>query len=251
MGESLPPDSLSLDVGQLPVVAPLFAHNNPIIPPRSRNPGNGLPKQQESDMLTGKRRKDENIRRAFTLIELLIVVAIIGILAAIAVPNFMQARLRSKIALTVSNMRTIGLAMESYFLDNNTYTLWAWDGNDYGGFRSLTTPIAYITSGDIFKNPFKPHHDTRDKLPDGTELDPMYELGTFSAQTNAENYNFYPSNTWLLESCGPDLRDSYNARDFPFPPPAIYQISNGLLSLGGFIRGGGTMLPPWVRNITY
>ncbi len=57
----------------------------------------------------------------FTLIELLIVVAIIGIIAAIAIPNLLNAIQRGKQKRTMSDMRTVATANESYSIDNNQY----------------------------------------------------------------------------------------------------------------------------------
>src|SRR5437762_11457132 len=59
-------------------------------------------------------RKD----KGFTLIELLIVVAIIGIIAAIAIPNLLNAIQRGKQKRTMSDLRSIGTAVESYQVDN-------------------------------------------------------------------------------------------------------------------------------------
>jgi general secretion pathway protein G len=57
----------------------------------------------------------------FTLIELLIVIAIIGILAAIAIPNLLNAVQRGKQKRSMSDMRTLATAIEAYAVDNNLY----------------------------------------------------------------------------------------------------------------------------------
>jgi prepilin-type N-terminal cleavage/methylation domain-containing protein len=98
-------------------------------------------------------------KTAFTLIELLIVVAIIAILAAIAVPNFLEAQVRSKVARVMSDMRTITVGIESYTVDNGKppigwangvgLGLWNWvpgHASNFGPYRQLTTPVAYLTS---------------------------------------------------------------------------------------------------------
>lgn len=56
----------------------------------------------------------------FTLIELMIVIAIIAILAAILVPNFMRARAQGNVTACKSNLKNIGTASEVYATDNNT-----------------------------------------------------------------------------------------------------------------------------------
>ncbi len=82
-----------------------------------------------------KRRK-----KGFTLIELMIVIAIIAILAAVLVPNFMRAREASRLTACKSNLKNISTSVETYSND--------WDGLYPGGTGGLS--ITEITdTGDL------------------------------------------------------------------------------------------------------
>ncbi|MBW1912380.1 MAG: prepilin-type N-terminal cleavage/methylation domain-containing protein [Deltaproteobacteria bacterium] len=70
-------------------------------------------------MLTVMTGRDGN---GFTLIEVMIVIAIIGILAAIAIPQFSAYRVRAFNSGSMSDIKTIAIAQEAYHIENQTYT---------------------------------------------------------------------------------------------------------------------------------
>lgn len=74
----------------------------------------------------------------FTLVEIMIVVAIIGLLAAIAIPAFQKARTKSQVTACMNNMRQIESAKEQWAFANTGHPTWA----DLDGYLRESPPHA-------------------------------------------------------------------------------------------------------------
>ncbi len=173
-----------------------------------------------------------NKSSGFTLIELLIVVAIIGILAAIAVPNFLNAQTRAKVARVIADMKSIGLALDQYNLDQGHYPPGV--NVPHPKYFRLTTPIAYLSS------------TPKDLFAEGHE-DLWHTKGWFHYVSREDNAAWFASDwssskshlmtsaninapirppgglKWHVRSVGPDKILNHG-----FP----YDMTNGLVTIG-------------------
>ena len=184
--------------------------------------------------------------QAFTLIELLIVVAIIGILAAIAVPNFINARLRAQIAHVAGDFKAIATALETYKLDHNHYPIDS-DNATPWGLTMLTTPVAYMNT--FARDPFVRVDQVYVAGGGDSSSAPIYEMGTDTPWERRSPR--YELGTWSLTSTGPDADDDTGAQlDWPWGTRWWdFDPSNGLVSNGDiFWMGGNWSDGEFVRN---
>lgn len=188
--------------------------------------------------LRGKKRP---LKRAFTLIELLIVVAIIAILAAVAVPNFLEAQTRSKVSRAEADLRTLATALEAYATDWNAYPP-AMGNAMYFKLKVLSSPVSYIADPYV-PDPF-PAGDPASVLHYRKCLSYLGRTPTGTCIRNTDRVRW-----WMVISNGPDLRYTNAAGEGPSPalnaddPARIldfrYDPTNGTVSDGNINRPGG------------
>ena len=192
--------------------------------------------------------------RAFTLIELLIVVAIIGILAAIAVPNFLNAQIRAKLARVKSDLRNIVVAADLYRLDEGTYppNFFLNASRPRFFFHMLTTPIPYLT-GTSMPDPFATHEEQWWKR--------QYYTYVFDTERSPDvSVELAPYKAVALRCNGPDkvphsnfrlvLLDAWGGNSTKALTRAlgpmgalVYMPSNGIISRGDIGRTVGDAPP--------
>ena len=102
--------------------------------------------------------------KGFTLIELMIVIAIIGILAAIAIPQFSAYRVRSYNSAANADLRNAATAQEAYFVDFQSYATDVDNltGSSYGLFLSENVSLT-VVGGGASGYTMQSYHSTGDK----------------------------------------------------------------------------------------
>ena len=197
-------------------------------------------------------------KKGFTLLELLVVVGIIGILASIALPNFRDATVRSRIAQVKMDLRTMGMALDSYRMDHSLFRV----GMIAPVFcrlplPDLTSPVSYLNSANV-KDPFGLVQEYVE--PSGST--DGFVVETLTVVRNSYTYTPYFNFAYLqripelrkegyaLASVGPDRQDSYII-DYPFPGfyripgdsnrDSVYNPSNGVISPGDIGYFGGDL----------
>jgi prepilin-type N-terminal cleavage/methylation domain-containing protein len=107
-------------------------------------------------------KKISSKHAGFTLVEIMIVVAIIALLAAIAVPGFLRARKRSQASRILNDLRMIDSAIDQYAIETGRKTGDTVDTADWTNYVKKNA-VLYNTAQDILGNPYGPQ--TVDTVP--------------------------------------------------------------------------------------
>ena len=128
--------------------------------------------------MRSRRRKDAG----FTLIELLVVIAIIGMLASIILASLNSARIKSRDARRLADLKQVQTALELYYSDNNTYPTTASGGTTVTSALGTTLAPSYIQT--VPKDPSRTDNSTTGYLYCSTDGQ-SYAFLTDQEKTNA------------------------------------------------------------------
>jgi prepilin-type N-terminal cleavage/methylation domain-containing protein len=126
-------------------------------------------------------------RGGFTLVEIMIVVAIIALLAAIAVPGFLRARKRSQASRILNDLRMIDSAVDQYAIETNRTTGFTVQVPDWTNYLKKGSAL-YNTGKDLLGNDYG--QQTVDSLPKV----PANSFAALSDVAPAEFWSPYPTN---------------------------------------------------------
>jgi prepilin-type N-terminal cleavage/methylation domain-containing protein len=184
-------------------------------------------------------RLSNDYSNGFTLIELLIVVAIIVILASIAVANFLEAQVRSKVSRVKADLSTIATGLESYRVDNNTYPPTPLNAlsDRYLRLMPLTTPTAYLSS--IPVEAFSGKHSEQPAYPYWSAR----LTDAFKTAPDPNVFYYLPEEArrlgrWTLISRGPDRDYELALDEGGAGQLENYDPTNGSTSNGDVMRFG-------------
>ncbi len=189
------------------------------------------------------------VNKGFTLVELLIVVAIIGILAAIAVPNFNDSLIRSKVARMHHDARILGTAIETYVIDYGWYpygkncdptkalcsVVGTADSVLDKQIPNLASPIEYIHSFpvDLFNNKFSTasNKSLKYSVTYAALFQQVIQRNPCKGIMEAPASDMRTTFTWSVYSLGPDKKAS-QYYDLAYWMQMPYNSSNGIRSMG-------------------
>jgi prepilin-type N-terminal cleavage/methylation domain-containing protein len=93
-------------------------------------------------------------KRAFTLIEIMIVVAILALIVIIAVPNYLRARKRAQAGQILSDLKQLDNAIQVYLIENNMSNSAVITNADLVNYLKPGSRLATSNGNDIFGNPY-------------------------------------------------------------------------------------------------
>jgi prepilin-type N-terminal cleavage/methylation domain-containing protein len=143
----------------------------------------------------GSRATDSE--RGFTLVELMVVVAIIAVIAGIIIPNYVHARRQAVVSNTQANMKQVATALELYFADHQDYP---------AGSKVNVTPALFGGAANAYLNatPENGHQDYVYTYGGGTGAAPTYDIEdpvTYDAPS-VINVSLGPNATDTQRTCG-------------------------------------------------